>query len=98
MACLSIFEGHVFTVCANPIFPLDEPDWRDGTTLTFEVLEADADVLFEQVKMVRQYALDGQAFTGKLDSLEECISTHPGLGLLGNDRTLRGVFTIQSLP
>jgi hypothetical protein len=55
-------------------------------------------VLFEQVKMVRQYALDGQAFTGELDSLEECISTHQELGLLRNDATLRWVFTIQSLP
>jgi hypothetical protein len=42
MACLNTWREKIFVVCANPIFPTSEPDWRDGATLTFEILADEA--------------------------------------------------------
>jgi hypothetical protein len=98
MACLSISEGDIFVVCANPIFPISDLDWQEGATLTFEVLEGDASVLAKQLGKVREYSLGQQPFRGQLESLERCESTHPGLARMCDTPTLRGVLTIKNFP
>jgi hypothetical protein len=98
MACLSIREGRIFVVCANPIFLFGNPDWQEGAALTFEVFESDATYLRAQLSRVQEYALGQQPFLGQLESLELCESTHPGLALMRETRTLRGILTIRNFP
>jgi hypothetical protein len=98
MACLSILIEKMFVICAKPIFPISEPDWRDGATLTFEILADDASSLEHHLGRTEHFCLGSEApFWGKLTSLEPCASTHPGLGLLRDKPTLRGALTILTL-
>jgi len=98
MACLSMLNEESgsgsFVVCANPIFVLAEPQWQEGAELTFEVLESDVGSLLSQTGTLKEYALDGQPFWGKLTTLERCVSTHQGLALLRDKPALRGALTI----
>lgn len=98
MACLSIREDPIFAVCANPIFLLGNPSWQEGVELTFEVFESDANYLRAQLGKVREYSLGQQPFMGRLESLDPCESTHPGLALMRETATLRGVLTIKNFP
>lgn len=98
MACLSISEGDIFVVCANPVFLFGNPDWQEGATLTFEMFESGAEPLRAQLGKVQEYSLGQLPFRGQLDSLEPCESTHPGLARMRETPTLRGVLTIKSFP
>jgi hypothetical protein len=59
MLCLSIADERINAQCANSIFLLADPDRRERATLTFEVLEANAEVLAEQTRKLRKYDLEG---------------------------------------
>jgi hypothetical protein len=95
MACLSVQrEGTtVFVVCANPVFPLS--DGRDGA-FEFEVFELDSTSLKNRLRKIDSYIVDNiPPFFGELVSLDLCQSTHPGLALLRDRPTLRGVIKIR---
>ena len=70
---------------------------KEGAELVFEMFEVDAGCLRARLGEFRNYGLDRgqQLFSAKLTSLEPCESTHPGLALLRDRPTLRGVFTIE---
>lgn len=92
MSSLSVFSANLFVTCANPIFPLSDPDTG---TFTFEVLEADAVMLKARVGKWEQYLLgEKPPFFGELVKLEPCESTHLGLLLLRDKPTLRGVLAV----
>jgi hypothetical protein len=80
---------------ANPIFVLRHPpDFAAGGTITFEVLEVDAEGLKAILNRPTTFALDGRSFSGSLTHLGKNISTHPGLALLREKPTLRGAITV----
>jgi hypothetical protein len=82
-------------VAANPIFVLqDVDDCEIGGELVFEVFEQDAGWLKTLMGSPQTYALNSQAFTGTLTSLEPCVSTRPGLNLLRDRPTLRGKIVV----
>jgi hypothetical protein len=94
VAGLSILNGGVFIVCANPIFPILGSD-RD--VLVFEVLQDDARFLKLHLGEIESYCLDdAQPFKGELISLEVRRSTHPRLAVFKEKRTMRGVLKIHS--
>ena len=93
MAGLSVLNGGVFVVCANPIFPIlgGEQD-----VLVFEVLQDDARFLKLHLGEVESYCLDGaQPFRAELISLEVRRSTHPRLAVFRERTTMRGVLKIH---
>jgi hypothetical protein len=92
MTSLSVLEGGIYVVCANPIFPITDL----GNIWVFEVLESDATDLKQRLGRMDEYCTgqDG-TFTGVLEQIEMCSSTHPGLRLLREKPTLRGVMTIH---
>ena len=97
MACLSILrERGPTTVAANPIFPLDALNVRGEGEFRFEVLDAAASQLKAIVGMHRCFYIDETSgvFWAQLRSLEPCVSTHPGLALLRDKPTLRGVLVV----
>lgn len=97
MACLSIVREHGhMTVAANPIFLLGPMTSQLGAEVAFEVLDSDGAELKALVGEYRCFYIDDSVgvFWAKLTSLEPCVSTHPGLALLGNRLTLHGVFVI----
>jgi len=94
MSCLSVFDQGVFVVCANPIFPTSEVEWRDGASFSFEVFVADATSLRLRLNEDHYYAMDSQACLARLTSLDPCRSTHPGLRFLRDKPTLRGTMMI----
>ncbi len=100
MACLSILGERgpktVATVAANPIFPLDALNVRGGELFRFEVFDADAGQLKALVGTHRCFYIDETSgvFWARFQSLEPCVSTHPGLGLLRDKPTLRGVLVV----
>jgi hypothetical protein len=77
---------------ANPIFVQSRPEVLPaGGTIVFEVLEVDATGMQNLRNIPSQYALDGQAFTGTLVSLEPCKSVQwEGMPGLEDRPTLRG--------
>ena len=94
MACLSIVrESGPTTVAANPIFLLDPMSSKSGVEVAFEVFEADGGELKSLIGEHRCFYIDDNVgvFWARLKSLEPCVSTHPGLALLRNTPTLRGV-------
>ena len=97
MACLSIVrEGLGATIVANPIFVTSAIEkLQTGAKLIFEVFEQDAAALGQLLGETRIYVLTPPGnFWGKLDILEPCQSTHPGLALLRHKPTLRGVLAV----
>lgn len=93
MAGLSVLNGGVFVVCANPIFPILEGE-RD--VLVFEVLQDDARFLKLHLGEVESYCLDdSQPFKGELISLEVRRSTHPRLAVLRQKTAMRAVLKIH---
>jgi|GEM_PF-1888256 len=97
MSSLSTFtEDGIAIVCANPIFLTSEPEFREGSQMTFEVFAADATSLKSRVGKLERYYLDSHPpFWAELTRLEPCESTHPGLARLRDTPTLRGVFTMR---
>ena len=96
MSALSIqLENSIFSICANPIFPLTELVVTPEAEFAFEVFEDDSDSLRRQLGQIEHYALDGSTFWAKLSTLEPCASTHPGLALLRHKPTLRGVMIVE---
>ena len=93
MALSVIEHGGRAVVVANPIFVISESD----TQLTFEVLKQDAAALIPLIGKSHNYVYGSDPFWGKLKSLETCESTHPGLALLREKATLRGVFLLMKL-
>jgi len=97
MVCLSILRerGHT-TVAANPIFPLDALNVRGEKEIRFEVFDADANELKAIVGTHQCFYIDETSgvFWARLRSLEPCVSTHPGLALLRDKPTLRGVLVV----
>jgi hypothetical protein len=93
MALSVIEHGGRAVVAANPIFVISESD----THLTFEVLKQDAAALIPLIGKSYNYVYGSDPFWGQLKSLEPCESTHPGLALLREKATLRGVFLLMKL-
>jgi hypothetical protein len=92
MAALSVLHDGMFVGCANPIFPISESEG----SLIFEVLENDAALLKRRLGKIDEYCLNaGKPFSGKLESLEICQSTHQGLAYLRHKATMRAVMTIR---
>jgi hypothetical protein len=91
VACLSILrnDGGPVVVLANPIFPLSHTE----AELIFEVFEADAAGLRALIGPSALLYLD-KTFWARLETLDPCTSTHPGLARLRAKATLRGRFTI----
>jgi hypothetical protein len=96
MSALSIVrdDRKVVRLVANPIFLTSPLMVARGAQLSFEMFEADAGGLKPLVGMKQLYFLDDQLFWAELISLEACVSTHPGLRMLREKATLRGVFSI----
>lgn len=94
MATLSVVDDGMLIVCANPVFPILDPN-PGVNTITFEVFEADAASLKRRLGKVENYVLDGPPFFGELISLESCQSTHPSLSLMRDRLTMRGVMKIH---
>jgi hypothetical protein len=98
MGYLSIREDNIFVCCANPVFLIANPYSQEDDAMTFELFESDADYLREQLGKVQEYSLGQRPFLGKLESLEPCESTHPGLAGMRDTPILRGILTIVSFP
>jgi hypothetical protein len=99
MAAISVAkDGKLpFVGVANPVFVLSQPvNWDAGGLITFEVLEIDGETLKSLVGQHLYYAIGDQSFSGVLQLLEPCESTHSGLALLRHKRTFRG--SIAVLP
>jgi len=78
-----------FVIAASPLFTLNaKPPYGEAGRVVFEIFERDAEVLQSLLGKYENYAMDGEAFVGKIVSLEPCVSTHPGLGLM-RDRPMR---------
>jgi hypothetical protein len=90
MALSVIEDGGRAVGVANPIFVISESD----TEMTFEVFEQDAAALIPLIGKWQNYAHGSNPFWGQLKSLMPCESIHPGLALLREKATLRGVFSI----
>lgn len=93
MSALSVFDRGV-VLCASPIYPTCELEWRDGAAITFEILAADATGLRHRLGEEHHYMLESQACLGKLTRLEECQSTVPALLFLRHKPTMCGTMTI----
>ncbi len=97
VSCLSVFalEG-LAIVCANPVFPISEPD---AGILVFEVFDQDSTGLRRRLGQIEQYVLDPRkpAFWGRVTRIEPCQSTHPGLSLLRHKPTLRVEITVHNV-
>jgi hypothetical protein len=98
MTCLSIFErsGKGAVVVANPIFIISENvNWRGGQ-LEFEVFDADIARLKTLVGRDELFVIGTErVFWGKLVSLEQHESTHPGLAMLRHKPTRLGIMTVH---
>jgi hypothetical protein len=97
MVALSLAkDGNLpFVVVANSIFVLSRPeDWEAGGSIIFEVRESDSEGFGSLVGVPSHYALGDQPFSGVLEILELCESTHSGLELLRHKPTLRGSITV----
>jgi hypothetical protein len=93
MACLSVLDDGIFIVCANPIFPISEPDTG---IFNFEVLEVDSVMLKTRKGKVEFYGVDGTVpFFGVITEIEPYQSTHSALALMREKPTLRVSLTIH---
>ena len=93
MACLSWKPEHThgFVVAANPIYVLSKYDVAPGSSIDFEIIEPDAELLQAHVGTVHVFSIDGTAtFTARLGPLVSTVSTHPGLSHRRSQPTLRG--------
>jgi hypothetical protein len=69
-----------------------------GARLEFEILEKNASRLPSLIGARRLFAIGADyTFWGRLISLEPCTSTHPGLGLLRHEPTLRGALVVDAM-
>lgn len=95
---LSIFrDGRPPAVTvASPVFFTSPTDsLQIGAEITFEVSERDASALKPLVGKDEYYVINFEThFWARLKILEPCKSTHPGLALLRDRPTLRGVLTV----
>jgi len=97
MAALSIVrDDGPATLVTNGLFLLSEIDnLTPGSKIAFEVLESDVFGLQDLVGETHYYAMGSQiAFWGRIEPLEPCESTHPGLACLRARPTLRGCITV----
>ena len=97
MSALSIVKPgrKAIPLVANPIFLTSPLRTESGAEVTFEVFEVDAGYLRELVGTKQLYHLDTKPFWAELKSLQACQSTDPGLSLIRNKPTLRGVFLMH---
>ncbi len=98
MASLFVLSEHGVVVgCANPIFIISDGGRKTGAKLVFEVFDNSARGLRRRLGKPDTYGIDPTQplFSAILTSLEPCKSTHPGLALLRDRPTLRGVLTIE---
>lgn len=86
----------IFAKCAD-VFPLSAPPNR-GDVYEFEVLAEDVDCLKSRLGQEGMYAIENQAYWGKILSLEACTSTHIGLSLMRERPTFHGVFLALNIP
>lgn len=103
MACLSRIKNigakTLMVSVANPIFPLSSHDeLKARTEIAFEVLEDDAAVLYSLIGQKVNYHLEETNFWATLKGLVPCASTHPGLNLIRDRPTLRGVLVTEEAP
>jgi hypothetical protein len=98
MSYLSVLcEDRLFITCANPIFPLSDPDTG---TFTFEVFEADSRMLKSRLGKTELYAglePGKPPFFGQLVKLEPDESTHSALLFLRDKPTMRAVMTVHKM-
>jgi hypothetical protein len=99
VGCLSVIENNRPPIKIAPsIFVISKPvSFENGSMLIFEVLETGAESLKSRVGMTLHYVFERQAVWGRLESLEACDSSHPGLALMRDRATLRGVITFFGL-
>lgn len=90
-------EDGIIISCANPIFIISDGGRKKDAKLVFEVFDNSASGLRRRLGRSDNYGVDPNQplFSAKLTSLEPCESTHPGLALLRDRPTLRGVLTID---
>jgi hypothetical protein len=96
----NIGEGKTLTtVVANPIFLLSpHENLTTGGTVTFEVLEKNADGLRALIGQTKLYVIDGSRLWATLRELIACTSTHSGLNIMRHKPTLRGVLAVIEEP
>jgi len=92
-------EDGLMILCASPVYPTSQPDYRPGARLTFEVLEVDASSLKRLVGKTETFGTDPQQlpFIGKLVSLDHCTSTVVALSRLRHKPAMRGVIVIERM-
>jgi hypothetical protein len=99
MSCLSLIrDGGICSVVANPVFVITPDRLEGGADVTFEVFEEDATALKALLDKPEHYVLDSTLLWAQLKVLEPCESTHPGLALLRNRSTLRGLLRLIQEP
>ncbi len=96
MTRLSILREKGPTTVVADIFLLDSLDAVEGREFRFEVLSENAEHLKTIVGEHQCFYIDHAtgAFWARLRSLEPCVSTHPGLGLMRDKPTFLGVLAI----
>jgi hypothetical protein len=98
MARLSIIRERGPATVAADVFPLDTLNVCGGGGFRFGVRDDDADelktILGEHHGFYIGDATGVFWFWARLQSLEPCVSTHPGLALSRDKPTLRGVLCI----
>lgn len=95
MAALTLIrERGPHTVAANPIYAVSGRGLKAPGEVIFEVLAADAQGLRPLVGARHLFSLDGWLFWADFVSLEQCVSSVPGLELLRDWPALRGVMHV----
>ncbi len=98
MACLFVYQAGDglkgdFVVVANPVYVTSPIEV--SSEVKFEVFEEAEISLKNLVGKIRYFRLGVQAFWAELKTLDPCESTHPGLALLRDRKTLRGVLCVM---
>jgi hypothetical protein len=77
MTTLSMFKdgSKAATVAASPIYLV--PALSERNVMVFELLARDASGLSKHIGAAQLYALDGVAFWGRLEHLDEADPVHP---------------------
>jgi hypothetical protein len=100
MSCLSVLvENGPSFVVANPIYFVDQPDFRKGAKLVFEMLAADAASIRRSLNRLEQFSLasECESFAGTMTSVQFCVSTTPALALMRDRAAVRCELTIFSV-
>ena len=100
MACLAVYrameglKGH-FVAVANPVYVTSPIEAEGSSEVIFEVFEQAGIALKNLVGKIQYFRMGDQQFWAELKTLDPCESTHPGLALLRNRKTLRGVLRVM---